>query len=44
MAEWIKLTQKAKPSLKGLLLAEEGRTEYLLAPRGKLSRRKTPEL
>lgn len=44
MAEWIKLTQKAKPSLKGLLLAEEGRTEYLVAPRGKLSRRETPEL
>lgn len=40
IAEWIKLTQQNQPSLKGLLLAEEARTEYLVPPRGQLKRRK----
>ena len=44
ISEWIKLTQQSRPSLKGLLLAEEARTEYLVPPRGKLKRRKLGEL
>lgn len=37
--------QKQKqPSLKGLLLAEEARTEYLVPPRGQLKRRKLNQL
>jgi len=44
MAEWIKLNQQNQPSLKGLLLAEEARTEYLVPPRGQLKRRKPDAL
>lgn len=44
MAEWIKLNQQNQPSLKGLLLAEEARTEYLVPPRGQLKRRKSDAL
>lgn len=44
MTEWIKLNQKNEPSLKGLLLAEEARTEYLVPPRGQLKRRKPDAL
>ena len=44
MTEWIKLNQQNQPSLKGLLLAEEARTEYLVPPRGQLKRRKSDAL
>ena len=44
MAAWIKLNQQNQPSLKGLLLAEEARTEYLVPPRGQLKRRKSDAL
>lgn len=44
MAEWIKLNQQNQPSLKGLLLAEEARTEHLVPPRGQLKRRKSDAL
>jgi len=40
IAEWRRLTA-ARPSLKELLLAEQGRTEALALPRGKLHRRAT---
>lgn len=38
IAEWRRLTA-SRPSLKELLLAEEGRAEALAPPRGKLRRR-----
>lgn len=38
IAEWRRLTA-SRPSLKELLLAQEGRTEALAPPRGKLHRR-----
>lgn len=38
IAEWRRLTA-SRPSLKELLLAEEGRAEGLTPPRGKLRRR-----
>jgi prevent-host-death family protein len=41
MREWRRLHQAAPPSLKALLLAEEGRGEMPVPPRGRL-RRRTP--
>jgi antitoxin Phd len=39
--EWRRLQACARPSLKQLLLADEGRAELVLPPRGK-ARRRTP--
>jgi antitoxin Phd len=41
-AEWRRLEEMARPSLKSLLLAEEARTEYLVPDRG-AARRRPPE-
>jgi prevent-host-death family protein len=41
-AEWRRLKDRARPSLKDLLLAPEGRGELLLPPRGKQRRREPP--
>ena len=41
MREWRNLRERARPSLKALLLAPEGRGELKLPPRGRL-RRRTP--
>ena len=38
-AEWKRLHAAARPSLKELLLADTGRTERLVPPRGKARRR-----
>lgn len=44
LAEWQRLKHAAKPSLKELLLSDQGRTEDLLIPkRGKARRRKVQE-
>jgi prevent-host-death family protein len=43
IAEWRRLTA-ARPGLKELLLAEEGRVESLAPPRGRLRRRATAAL
>lgn len=37
--EWERLQASARPSLKGLLLAEEPRAEFELPPRGRVQRR-----
>ncbi|MEO6060384.1 MAG: type II toxin-antitoxin system Phd/YefM family antitoxin [Thermoflexales bacterium] len=39
VAEWRRLKAAARPSLKQLLLSEEGRTDLALLPRGKARRR-----
>jgi antitoxin Phd len=39
MREWQRLHEAARPSLKELLLAEEGRAEIPVLPRGRLRRR-----
>ncbi len=39
MKEWRSLRERARPSLKALLLAAEARGELAAAPRGKLRRR-----
>jgi antitoxin Phd len=41
-AEWRRLNDRARPSLKDLLLAPEGRGELPLPPRGKQRRRELP--
>lgn len=40
--EWRRMKERARPSLKELLLAPEGRGELPLAPRGTLAHRKPP--
>ena len=42
MAEWKRLCQAARPSLKALLLSDFGRTELKLPARGRLRRRPLP--
>jgi antitoxin Phd len=44
MAEWIRLQQSAKPSIKALLLSESGRDDLKLPVRGKQRRRPVPVL
>jgi antitoxin Phd len=39
MREWRNLRERARPSLKALLLAPEARGELILLPRGRLRRR-----
>lgn len=39
VAEWRRLKAAARPSLKQLLLSEDGRTDLALLPRGKPRRR-----
>ena len=39
---WRKLHENAKPSLKELLLTDEGRTDFVLPNRGKARRRAVP--
>lgn len=39
IAEWRRLCAAARPSLKALLLADEGRVDLELPPRGKAQRR-----
>jgi prevent-host-death family protein len=41
---WNRLQSVAKPSLKALLLSEEGRAELLLPPRGNARRRGAMEI
>ncbi len=41
-AEWRRLKDRARPSLKELLLAPDGRGELLLPPRGGQRRREPP--
>lgn len=43
-AEWKRLQAAARPSLKELLLADTGRTECLVPPRGKARRRQVGPL
>lgn len=42
--EWRRLQAAARPSLKQLLLADEGRTDVLTAPRRAVRRRKVASL
>lgn len=42
--EWNRLQSVAKPSLKALLLSDEGRAELLLPPRGNARRRGASEI
>ncbi len=42
--EWRRLQAAARPSLKQLLLAPQARGDLLVPARGKLSRRRAPEL
>ncbi|MBV8605532.1 MAG: type II toxin-antitoxin system Phd/YefM family antitoxin [Pelomonas sp.] len=42
--EWRRLQQAARPSLKQLLLSDEGRVELILPERGKARRRKVQPL
>ena len=44
VAEWQRLQQNAKPSLKELLLSDQARTDLLIPPRGKVRRRQTTDL
>ncbi|MGB8276872.1 MAG: type II toxin-antitoxin system Phd/YefM family antitoxin [Methylovirgula sp.] len=44
IAEWRRLQQSARPSLKELLLADESRIEFPLRPRGRQRRRAPPAL
>lgn len=44
IAEWNRLQGAARPSLKDLLLAPQGRLENLLPERRKLRRRAVPDL
>ena len=39
IVEWKRLNQSARPSLKALLLAEDGRIDLVLPERGKANRR-----
>lgn len=41
--EWRRLQANARPSLKQLLLADEGRTDLIVPERGKAQRRTIPE-
>lgn len=41
-AEWQRMKERARPTLKELLLAPEGRGELPLAPRGSYAHRKPP--
>jgi antitoxin Phd len=43
-AEWQALQRSARPTLKQLLLAEEGRGDLKIPPRGRLRRRTPTEL
>jgi antitoxin Phd len=40
MAEWRRLKSVAKPTLKELLLSDQGRTDFLIPSRGNAKRRK----
>lgn len=40
--DWRRLEKMARPTLKGLLLAPEARTDTLVPPRRKIQRRGTP--
>lgn len=42
--EWRRLSQAARPTLKDLLLSEEGRTDMVLPDRGRQARRVAPAL
>lgn len=42
--EWRRLSHAAKPSLKGLMLSNEARTDFLVPARGKARRRRLPSL
>ena len=44
MAEWRRLREAARPSLKALLLTDFGRSELKLPARGRLRRRAVPSL
>lgn len=44
VAEWNRLQSAARPSLKTLLLSDEGRTELLLPARGNARRREPQEI
>lgn len=44
MAEWRRLSEQGRPSLKDLLLAPEPRFDDIIPPRGRLRRRKAPAL
>ena len=44
IAEWKRLSDAARPSLKSLLLADAGRVELELPPRGQAQRRAAIEL
>ncbi|HKN10092.1 MAG TPA: type II toxin-antitoxin system Phd/YefM family antitoxin [Pseudomonadota bacterium] len=39
IAEWQRLTRAAKPTLKELLLSDQGRAELVIPPRGRRRRR-----
>ena len=39
IAEWKRLSNAARPSLKSLLLSETGRADFELRPRGQVKRR-----
>lgn len=41
--EWRRLQAVARPSLRQLLLADEGRTQLNIPPRGNAKRRKLPD-
>lgn len=43
MDEWMELQQRARPGIKEWLLAPEGRTESLIAPRVKHRHRPLPD-
>lgn len=44
IAEWKRLSSAARPSLKSLLLTDDGRTELQVPPRGSARRRAIPSL
>ena len=44
LAEWKRLQQSARPSLKELLLSDEARFDLDIPPRGRLHRRPAPDL
>jgi prevent-host-death family protein len=44
VAEWRRLQQSARPSLKQVLLADAPKAELVVPPRGRRSRRPPPDL
>lgn len=44
LAEWKRLTQAARPSLKALLLSDSGRVDFEIPPRGQEHYRPAPDL